>query len=610
MASRYDLADAHRAYAASLTATGAALHDFLRALQDAAPPPPDAPGEEEGDGADDVTVSPPVVSSLPPDASEEEDNDDDNDDDVDDDDGRIPSPSDEDEASDVGGGDDVEAEPSLPRPPEHLQPVSPAPPTPQAAAPQAPLQMVPSYVPGYPAPPPYSYGPTAYGYGSSYGGGYGYGGADMAGYYGHTVYNNYISYARSHPPPPYIVHHHQVADVTAGYYHDDDHQYQQGEAVQTPSSSSQYGAYYYSYPYPYMHAGDDGGSSPVPPASAQLSAPRPTTPSPPRSPTTWAFLDPFEGIEAYYQGQDHPAAAAATAAYAPSQTSSDVNLVNEENLPEVDDEDIHKVEDDGLPDLEDDESGVVVGDDARRQAEGERTCSCKTSTASEDDSDCNDPAEEGHIVEINTLDGVEGENDSTLFLTWDLCFRFMKMWHTMSECHHMQCHVFSHAKNYLDVASATFSEDLIYLIKKLEHQLLDMAKHFSGWFNVQKKYATFLNEWLRTGIEYEPEVTDDGVAPFSPRRLGAPPIFSIYNNWAISIGRISDAEVVGTLQALAFNVQSILGEMAGISSFATVVEAPLVEDSLQSCMTRVFGAMESFAVASKNAYEQGSLHSG
>ncbi|KAF8653951.1 hypothetical protein HU200_062091 [Digitaria exilis] len=46
--------------------------------------------------------------------------------------------------------------------------------------------------------------------------------------------------------------------------------------------------------------------------------------------------------------------------------------------------------------------------------------------------------------------------------------------------------------------------------------------------------------------------------------------------------------------------------MAGISSFATVVEAPLVEDSLQSCMTRVFGAMESFAVSSENAYEQGS----
>nr|CAB3481688.1 unnamed protein product [Digitaria exilis] len=417
MASRYELADAHRAYAASLTATGAALHDFLRTLQDAAPPPPepgagDAPGEEEGDGSgtDDVTVSPPVVSSLPPDASEDEDDDDDNDDDG----GHIlQSPSDEDEASDVGGGDD--AEPSLPRPPEHLQPVPPAPPTPQAEAPQAPQQMVPSYVPGYPPPPPYSYGPTAYGYGSSYGGGYGYGGADMAGYYGHTVYNNYTSYARSHPPPPYIVHHHQVADATAGYYHDDDHQYHQGEAVQTPSPS-QYGAYYYSYPYPCMHAGDDGGSSPVLAASAQLSAPRPTTPSPPRAPTTWAFLDPFEGIETYCccQGQDHPAvAAAAAAAYAPnSQTSSDVSLVNEEKLPEVDDEEIHKVEDEGLPDLEDDESGVV-GDDARRHAEGERTCSCKSS-ASEGDSDCNDPAEEGHIVEINTLDGVEGENDSVV----------------------------------------------------------------------------------------------------------------------------------------------------------------------------------------------------
>ena len=36
---RYALADAHRAYASSLRATGAALHDFLRAVLDAAPPP-------------------------------------------------------------------------------------------------------------------------------------------------------------------------------------------------------------------------------------------------------------------------------------------------------------------------------------------------------------------------------------------------------------------------------------------------------------------------------------------------------------------------------------------------------------------------------------------
>jgi hypothetical protein len=68
-----------------------------------------------------------------------------------------------------------------------------------------------------------------------------------------------------------------------------------------------------------------------------------------------------------------------------------------------------------------------------------------------------------------------------------------------------------------------------------------------------------LNEWLKKGIEYELEVTDDVVPPFSPGYIGAPPSFTIYNNWAVRMERISEAEVVGAMQAFAANVMS-LGE--------------------------------------------------
>ncbi|KAL6858689.1 hypothetical protein ACP4OV_017691 [Aristida adscensionis] len=145
--------------------------------------------------------------------------------------------------------------------------------------------------------------------------------------------------------------------------------------------------------------------------------------------------------------------------------------------------------------------------------------------------------------------------------TCELIVGFMQMWDTMSECHKMQCYALSQAEGIDSViAGARFAEDHLELLKQLELQLLDSIANFAAWISAQKSFITTLNEWLKKGIEYVPEVTDDGVAPFSPGRLGAPPIFSICNNWAISMGRISEKEVVATMQALASNVLLLWGK--------------------------------------------------
>ena len=184
----------------------------------------------------------------------------------------------------------------------------------------------------------------------------------------------------------------------------------------------------------------------------------------------------------------------------------------------------------------------------------------------------------------------------------------------------MQWLALSHAKS-MDSNMAATSGYHIVLIKHLELQLLDLIANFSQWLNAQRKYATYLNEWIKKGIEYEPEVTDDGVPPFSRGRLGAPPIFTIYNNWAVSMERISKAEVVGAMHALASNVMSLwehhrsmdvddkvmrkvvkkmvlLSNQSGVSSSALAAEA-----GLQSCMSQVFEAMESFAASCETAYK-------
>ncbi|TVU04597.1 hypothetical protein EJB05_47716, partial [Eragrostis curvula] len=139
--------------------------------------------------------------------------------------------------------------------------------------------------------------------------------------------------------------------------------------------------------------------------------------------------------------------------------------------------------------------------------------------------------------------------------TQELIKGFMQMWHTMSECHQIQCHALSQARNIDSaIAAASFGEAQIDLVKQLELQLLDMTTSFVVWFNAQRSYASTLNEWLKKGVEYVPEVTEDGVPPFSPGRLGAPPVFTLCNNWATSMARISHMEAVGTKHAFASSV--------------------------------------------------------
>ncbi|CAM0911689.1 unnamed protein product [Alopecurus aequalis] len=245
---RYALADAHRAYATSLRATGAALHDFLR-LQPPPPPPPGSPVPILH-----VRLPEPRKGDPLPTAAKQ----------VDDDGGQIRFPSDDEEDSDDAhirfpSDDDDDAEPRIPRL-EPLPPAAPAPPPP--------------YGVGY-APPLYSYGTgPPYGYGADIGG------------YGQSFFN--ISYARSQPPPRSVPYEHRPQSTNATV------QYHPGNA---PLPGSHYGGYQYQYP-------QGSGLHQVAASSCEGSVP---PPSPPRA-STWDFLNPFESVESYYR--EEPAAEA------------------------------------------------------------------------------------------------------------------------------------------------------------------------------------------------------------------------------------------------------------------------------------------------------------
>lgn len=130
-----------------------------------------------------------------------------------------------------------------------------------------------------------------------------------------------------------------------------------------------------------------------------------------------------------------------------------------------------------------------------------------------------------------------------------------RMWRSMLECHRYQCIAIGEAKQLDAIASHKhFSDAHLDATLQLEHELLNWTLSFSCWVSAQKGYVRALNNWLMKCLLYVPEETDDGIAPFSPGRIGAPPIFVICNHWSQAFERVSEKEVVDCMRDFATNV--------------------------------------------------------
>lgn len=132
----------------------------------------------------------------------------------------------------------------------------------------------------------------------------------------------------------------------------------------------------------------------------------------------------------------------------------------------------------------------------------------------------------------------------------------MKMWKVLLECHRIQCQAISEAKGLDSIASGgKLNDTQLSAMVDLELELLRWTGNFASWINAQKKYVKALNGWLVLCLHYEPEVTADGVPPYSPGRIGAPPVFVICNSWSQALDRLSEMEVINAMQAVATNLR-------------------------------------------------------
>ncbi|XP_034897166.1 uncharacterized protein [Populus alba] len=130
-----------------------------------------------------------------------------------------------------------------------------------------------------------------------------------------------------------------------------------------------------------------------------------------------------------------------------------------------------------------------------------------------------------------------------------------RMWNSMLECHHNQCQAIREARGLGPIGSGKkHGDDHLYTTMQLEHELLNWTSSFSSWIGAQKGYVRSLNNWLVKCLLYEPEETPDGIVPFSPGRMGAPPVFVICNQWAQAMDRISEKEVIDAMRIFASSV--------------------------------------------------------
>ncbi|KAE8706646.1 hypothetical protein F3Y22_tig00110391pilonHSYRG00175 [Hibiscus syriacus] len=94
-----------------------------------------------------------------------------------------------------------------------------------------------------------------------------------------------------------------------------------------------------------------------------------------------------------------------------------------------------------------------------------------------------------------------------------------RMWKCMLECHRNQYQVIREAETFGSIGSGKkLGDDHFTVTLQLKHELISWTLRFCRWMGAQKGFVRALNNWLLKCLYYEPEVTDDGISPFSPSR--------------------------------------------------------------------------------------------
>ncbi|OAY58287.1 protein ALTERED PHOSPHATE STARVATION RESPONSE 1 isoform X2 [Manihot esculenta] len=140
----------------------------------------------------------------------------------------------------------------------------------------------------------------------------------------------------------------------------------------------------------------------------------------------------------------------------------------------------------------------------------------------------------------------------------ELIHGLIRMWKSMLRCHQKQFQAIMESKARSLKANTGLQRDSgLRATLELETELINWCTCFNNWINTQKSYVESLNEWLLRCLIIEPEETADGIAPFSPSRMGAPAIFVVCNDWYQAMVRISEKGVENAMLNFASSLHQL-----------------------------------------------------
>ncbi|RDY12994.1 Nitrate regulatory gene2 protein, partial [Mucuna pruriens] len=138
-------------------------------------------------------------------------------------------------------------------------------------------------------------------------------------------------------------------------------------------------------------------------------------------------------------------------------------------------------------------------------------------------------------------------------------FRFLGMWKEMLECYRSQYKEIAEAKS-LEISwfSRKPSNSGLDELIKLKSEVQNWNLSFSDWIYTQKAHVKALNGWLVRCLPYEPEEILDGTPPFSPARIGAPPVFVICTKWSRAMDILSEKDVIEAVNGFMLKLNELL----------------------------------------------------
>ncbi|KAL2346193.1 hypothetical protein Fmac_000193 [Flemingia macrophylla] len=136
---------------------------------------------------------------------------------------------------------------------------------------------------------------------------------------------------------------------------------------------------------------------------------------------------------------------------------------------------------------------------------------------------------------------------------------FLGMWKDMQECYKCQYQQIVEAK-ILDAASLNRKPGNAHIDAtiRLKSEVQKWSMSFLDWIHAQKSHVKALNGWLVRCLLYEPEEVPDDSTPFSPSKIGAPPVFVICNKWSKAVDSLSVRIVTEAVNGFILRVNELL----------------------------------------------------